>query len=146
MERSEFKVSSPRKFYGKRLTFEVRAVILSAKMDEKFQVWGVTVCTMGGRLRGVGWSCVMVGSSYTHTYARYSNTQKQVLRIIYTLYTPLHVPVYAMIYTTIYTTGSRLGAWGVPHPGREEGALFGHYSFTNGHRFELSYIFMGCIG
>ena len=82
MERSEFKVSSPRKFYGKRLTFEVRAVILSAKMDEKFQVWGVTVCTMGGRLRGVGWSCVMVGSSYTHTYARYSNTQKQVLRIM----------------------------------------------------------------
>ena len=82
MERSEFKVSSPRKFYGKRLTFEVRAVILSAKMDEKFQVWGVTVCTMGGRLRGVGWSCVMVGSSYTHTYARYSNTQKQVLRIV----------------------------------------------------------------
>ena len=50
------------KNYPKWLISELRMVILSAKMEEKFQVWGAAVCTMGGRQRGEGELCYVLCS------------------------------------------------------------------------------------
>ena len=95
-------------------------VILSAKMDEKFQVAGVTVCTMGGRLRGCGWDlcyglCLRIR---IHTLGIVTlRTSSEDLSIILQMahVRALRVDSKAL---DVNFEGPICGGKGVPHPGR----------------------------